>query len=224
MCIAIVKPIGATVTDEALRNSEDSNPHGAGYAFVKTDKVVIKKGFFKIDDFIKSFREDEKQFGTETPFILHFRWATCGLKNVANCHPFPIAHGAMMHNGHFYSSYSDLSDSAEVADAAGVYLSKENVRAKKKELEDIFGHNKVAVLYHDKSYEILNEDLGHWDNGVWYSTKAYLSDRSPVVWTPQGGGGEYVAGGNGLHTFRRNWLEDDDGRLDDARFSDIMGY
>lgn len=216
MCIAIVKKIDGVITDEAIRNSDDANPHGAGYAFVKEGKVVVKKGFFKVEEFIKAFREDEKHYGQETPFILHFRWATCGLTNVANCHPFPTKHGAMMHNGHFYNSNTNMSDSAEVAEELGEYLSKDNVGTKMKELEDIFNHNKVALLYHDKSFAIINEQLGEWDNNVWYSTTAWQSDRSPVVWN--GGHGN---GGNGLHRVERtSWLDDSDER----RFNDIMGY
>lgn len=222
MCIAIVKTIDGAITDDALRNSEDANPHGAGYAFVKEGKVVVKKGFFKIDDFIKAFREDEKAHGTDTPFILHFRWATCGLKDVANCHPFPTKHGAMMHNGHFYTSSTDKSDSAEIADELGEYLSKENVMMKLEELESVFNHNKVALLYHDKSFAIINEDLGKWDNGVWYSTDVYKYGSGPVMWTPQGGGGgEFRGGANGLHVATRaSWLDDSDER----RFNDIMGF
>lgn len=206
MCIAIVKRIGGVITDEALKNSEDANPHGAGYAFVKDGHVVVKKGFFKIDEFIKAYREDEKMFGEDSPFMLHFRWATCGVRDHTNCHPFNFDHGALMHNGHFWTTEGDESDSNEFAKEVGQYLTKENVERKKLELEQMLNGNKVAILYPDKSFMILNEDLGRWDNDVWYSTDAYKTFTS---WGPHGGGG---AGGLSVY------------RSPNDRYSDILGY
>ena len=54
MCIAINSPKGTTPKKESLRESFESNPHGAGFAFVDDGKIIIKKGFMSFDKFFKA--------------------------------------------------------------------------------------------------------------------------------------------------------------------------
>ena len=174
MCIAILKPIGAAISDVALENSFHSNPQGAGYAFVgKKGRMVINKGFFDIKAFIEAYRKDELRYGDSSPALIHFRIATGSNVNEENCHPFQFKHGAFIHNGWFFSSTKEKSDTNLLVESVGEWLTKDKVLVHKEELAKHFGHNKVILLYRDKSTVILNEDAGVWDNGVWYSNTSF---------------------------------------------------
>lgn len=188
MCIAIAKKITGTITDEAMKNSFAKNPHGAGFAYVNPEgKVVVRKGWFTLDDFVAAYRKAEAEFGKDSPFLLHFRWATCGPKNAENCHPFTYEHGAMMHNGHFFTSYGEKSDSREFAEEMGFYFTKENMVQRMAAIEDAVGHNKIVTLFADKTFGIVNEKAGYWEDDVWYSNDCFRSPPAPRNWDTRSG-------------------------------------
>jgi hypothetical protein len=92
MCIICVKKSGVKPPKEAvLRDCFTNNPDGAGVAFTRTGgRVVhIRKGFLKVEDFLKSL--EEYKLNKSDEIIYHFRQATHGLKDAGNCHPFPLS-------------------------------------------------------------------------------------------------------------------------------------
>lgn len=181
MCIAIVATAGAVVPQVNLEGSFAANGDGAGYAYVDkhTNEVVIKKGFFDIDNFMRSYKQTlDEGHGDHAAMLLHFRIATMGRVNSDNCHPFKIKGGALIHNGSlFYGrdpSGKDRSDTRIFAETLSDAFTYERVRNHREELTDIISFNKVAMLFDGGNYIILNEENGSWKDDVWYSNNSYL--------------------------------------------------
>lgn len=121
MCVIVIKPSDVQISQQTIRNCWTANPHGAGLSYVKNKTVVIEKGFMKVEDLIERVR-----FLQKMELIIHFRYATHGLRDAGNCHPFPISTEnadlratklktpiALHHNGVIYEVADDkiLSDS-----------------------------------------------------------------------------------------------------------------
>lgn len=198
MCIAVVKPVGADVSDDTLRSCVEYNRDGIGYCFVEDGRVRVKKGFFVETDratlggFLPAFRADLERVGDKSPFFIHFRASTGGGRTPENCHPFLFDHGALMHNGYFFSAVGNKSDTNLLTEGVSKHLKKEKVLAAKEDLAKFWGvNNKVGILYTDASYVIINEEQGVWDSGVWFSNRGYLPiTRRSSHWTYGGMHGE----------------------------------
>lgn len=184
MCLAIYKPAGITIPEDHLERGFDSNPHGAGFAYVDPERgLVIEKGFFKFKKFIAAWRKVDT-----LQAVVHFRFATHGKRNEANCHPFPVTPDlCMVHNGiididcskarkksdtwHFVEQVvkpfvGHNPDSFFTCDATRL-LVEEYVRG-----------SKLVFLASDGRFSIFNEKLGDWDKGVWYSNTCYRAWRT----------------------------------------------
>lgn len=173
MCLAILKPEKIIMSEAVLRDSFIGSPDGAGIAYVKEEKVVVEKGFFKLKDFLVAY-EEAFQANKDSPFLIHFRNRTMGARDADNCHPFTVAGGAMIHNGGFNGTgakggFDGPSDTALWAKTFGEQLDYNTVFVHQKEIESAIGFNKVALLYGNGKAIILNGHLGTWVNGVWYS-------------------------------------------------------
>lgn len=223
MCIAIVKPAGQWAPKADLRKSFDSNPHGAGYAFFKDGAVVIKKGFFKFEEFFDSYIKD---VSASMPALLHFRIATLGSKNEANCHPYYVpgedvvegdvstatSYGVLMHNGPCLNrkhcggdKEGDRSDSRQFAED---YIGKLMQMGMTKEMlcsapmrnmiEEFIGYEKVVLMFNDGSVQIYNEGQGHWEHGCWWSNHSHKTYESRYTGSYSGVyGGATGAAGSG---------------------------
>jgi hypothetical protein len=205
MCIAIVKPAGHWVSKEHLANSFKANPHGAGYAYIgENGKVVTKKGFFAFDKFFKSYSKDVT---TETMAFVHFRIATKGKTDEANCHPFAIDNGVLMHNGPCLNYVhckgdAERSDSREFAEDMVKTLNLEQIKSLRPVIESFAGTEKVAFLFDGGEYVICNEKQGLWSEGCWYSNtsfRGYFNVTTGNAYRGQdsfGGYGGYAGGGS----------------------------
>ena len=93
MCIAIYSLKGNEIpTKEILKNCFKANPDGAGFAYTYKGTVYTYKGFFKFDEFYKKLTECDKKYNLKNCGVLiHFRIATHGGINAANCHPFSLS-------------------------------------------------------------------------------------------------------------------------------------
>lgn len=178
MCLAIVQPVGSTIPIPHLHQGWLHNPDGAGYAFVKDDEVVVKKGYSKLKEFLKDYTADVRD-NEGSAFLLHFRIRTMGDKSDENTHPFIIPDGAMIHNGSLTGTgvkYNEgPSDTAAFASKFGAHLNYDFVYNKNKELGSAIGnYNKLAMLYKTNRYVIVNEEEGVWQDRVWYSNGSYV--------------------------------------------------
>jgi len=96
MCIAIVKPRGVSLAEDRLRVCFENNPDGAGFAIATDSGVAIHKGYTSFSAFWTAYRELRVD---EHVALVHFRITTRGENSARNHHPFPVAAGALVHNG-----------------------------------------------------------------------------------------------------------------------------
>lgn len=199
MCLAILKPAKVVISEETLRNGWIGNSDGAGYAFAHGGKLVTRKGFEKLTDFLEAINKDFKKY-KNSPFAIHFRIRSMGEKSPENTHPFSIAGdvGALIHNGTLDGSGANWnqgpSDTSIFSKEFGDLLTYEFVKTNKEAINTAIGNsNKMALLYADGSYHILNETHGHWKDDAWYSNRSY----TPRPQTVYPGMRDYEYGANG---------------------------
>jgi glutamine amidotransferase len=171
-----------------------SNPHGFGFA-IDTGSGIISERSMSAKKSIARFLELREQYPNGYA-MWHARYATHGVKNELNCHPFKVGSGEydtyLAHNGvlDIHIPKDDRrSDTRIMAEELLPRLG--GVSA----LDDDYVYDmisawakgsKVAVMTNDPSalYKmyIINESAGSWDDkGIWWSNSSY----KPVVSTPR---------------------------------------
>ena len=167
MCVIIWSPRGEIPKKHVLTAMLY---HQDGWGFA----VPTKHG-------ISTYRSvDHKHFLTawvnrlRGPVLFHARWATHGKVCKANCHPFQVrrhklvaAHNGVIH-GFGSNNKSDTKHFIEevIEPLPPRFHEEEAIMAS---LEDLLGSNKMVLLHHSGSATILNERLGVWKGGCWYS-------------------------------------------------------
>lgn len=186
MCLIILAPKDVRVPDDYVTNAFITNDDGAGVAYVRDGKVIIEKGFFKVHE----LKEALLRIGTDTPRLIHFRFATLGVVNTENCHPFPLAgsSAAFAHNGPCvhddYQGDALRSDSRHLAEDLLTKYDQPTLQAVKPLLEGFVNSgNKLAFLFPDGEHMLVNEDLGEWRNGVWLSNTYSVEKPNPVTYS-----------------------------------------
>ena len=187
MCIAIVIPEGATVNKDYLHNGWCANSDGGGFAYVRKGKVKIVKSLMKWKTWEDAYYT-AREANPDSPFLVHFRIRSAGSNTADNTHPYALKTGAVIHNGTLTGSGADWyrgpSDTAKFVEKFGEHLTYDNVLSKKLAMEAAIGYNKLAFLFNNGKFVIVNEDAGHWDAGVWYSNGSF---RTNIVVGPYGG-------------------------------------
>lgn len=188
MCIAIVLPADETIKEEFLIESWRRNPDGAGFAYAHKGKIITRKGFMKQNDFLEAFTKTRKKFSKKN-FLIHFRIRSTGAKDADNTHPFMYEHGCMIHNGTLRGtgakSDEGKSDTQLFIERFGSRFTFETVKSKNKELGEAVDYNKLAFLFNNGEFSIVNEAKGTWHEGVWYSNPGFKpwpsSTHTPVT-------------------------------------------
>lgn len=179
MCIAIVQPAGCRIEERHLVNSFNGNPDGAGFAYVHDGEVKIAKGYFKLSSFINAYNTIHNTYGKEAPVLAHCRIATAGAVDADNCHPFRIKDGAMIHNGHLWSTpdNSKKSDTREFSEIFYNILDYDSIKTAvhEEDFNEIVGHDKMAFLYHDGRWTTAGEWHTCPTSGVLYSNRGYMT-------------------------------------------------
>lgn len=189
MCLLLVCEPNAIPNKKDLQQAACTNPHGFGYAIITPDGIVTGKGM-SAKKVINKFLAVRKQYPTGYA-MFHARYATHGVKNEDNCHPFKVPSNPdtyLAHNGILdvqISAHDRRSDTRVFAEdilpnMGGVTaLDDDNIY---KMVSKWAGGSKIAIFTLDykaqSSVYIINEDLGHWDNnGIWWSNYTYLDDK-----------------------------------------------
>lgn len=179
MCLLIFAPKGATPSKKRLRAAAKANPDGFGWA-VRTKKGVYYHRTMDANEAIDSFH-DFRANNMSGEALFHLRITTHGSTNIDNCHPFVVDENIVLgHNGMLPIKEQDgKSDTrifaTEWLPEMGVeMLDDPNEFA---EIEKFAAGSKLVVLSENKRlakpYYIVNERLGHWDKGVWWSNHSY---------------------------------------------------
>ena len=185
MCLLVVSSPNSTPRKKDLENASCNNPHGFGYAVIAGNKIITGKGMSS-KKVIKEFLEVRKQYPNSYA-MYHARFATHGVKNDDNCHPFKVGGSELTylaHNGILSVDIpandmrSDTRIFAEdILPAMGGVTALDNTNLYRM-IEGWASGSKIAVFTLDPNAEydcyIINEDLGHWDNaGNWWSNDGY---------------------------------------------------
>lgn len=178
MCLAIVKPAGRVLSKDILTQGWISNPDGGGFAWHENGKICHVKGLMLLKTFIKEYEEAQAAHKNSN-FLVHFRIRSMGDRTSNNTHPHILKSGAaLIHNGTIDGTEAQYdkgkSDTVFFAEKYGDKLTYDNVIKYKTGLEGAIGSwNKLAFLYPDGKYLILNEKQGIWDNDIWYSNHSF---------------------------------------------------
>lgn len=194
MCLLVVSSPNSTPKKSQLQVAACNNPHGFGYAIIANGQIITGRGMSS-KKMISQFLELRKQYPNGYA-MFHARYATHGVKNEQNCHPFQVggrtdtylAHNGILdikiNNG---DKRSDTRVFAEdtLPNIGGVKaLDDENVL---KLVSKWALGSKIAILTTDPEAEydcyIINEDAGHWDNeGNWWSNSTYIKSSWHDYW------------------------------------------
>jgi hypothetical protein len=194
MCLLVVCKPNSTPSREDLRNGACSNPHGYGFAIVADGRIITERSM-SAKKSIRRFLQLREQYPNGYA-IWHARYATHGVKNEQNCHPFQVGDDTqtyLAHNGvldTFIATGDKRSDTRVFAEdtlpkIGGVSaLNDENIY---RMVESWATGSKIAVLTVNPVAEyqlyLINEKLGTWDdNGVWWSNSSYK--RTIYTYTP----------------------------------------
>lgn len=203
MCLIIFAPKGSSIQREWMLNAFTNNPDGAGFAYSDGTKTYTVKGLMTFAAFEEALNLVPRQY----PRLIHFRYATLGVVNEENTHPFPLdkSGGVMAHNGpcvsQSFKGDATRSDSRHLAEDLMAKLDEGTIKLLHPVFEDfIESGNKLAFLFSDGSHMLVNEQLGTWKKGVWLSNTYSIECRA-ARWS-----GKYddagFAGGYGGYNYK----------------------
>jgi glutamine amidotransferase len=175
----------STPSKDELKQGACKNPHGFGFA-IDTGEGIISERSMSAKKSIARFLELREQYPNGYA-MWHARYATHGVKNELNCHPFKVAgqyDTYLAHNGVLdilIPKDDKRSDTRIMAEELLPRLG--GVSA----LDDDYVYDmmsswasgsKVAVMTNDPSAKykmyIINETAGSWDTeGIWWSNNSH---------------------------------------------------
>ena len=177
MCLAIYAPAGSNIPEKNLRNGFENHSDGAGIAWAEGGKLHAKKGMFKVEEVIELY-EKVKQYHC----LIHFRKATHGRVDAANCHPFLFDNGkyALIHNGiiSIKCNINGLSDTAHfvklvLEPLVATYGIPINDGSLHYLISTSIGSDKMCIMDGEGKCYVFNEEGGTWEEGVWYSNLTF---------------------------------------------------
>lgn len=180
MCIAVLNTAGK-LSKKTIQNCWSANSHGAGICHAENGKVVIfkeLKDVNKLWNYYNSLRSRH-----EGNILLHFRIATHGRIDEANCHPFRVSDDmAFIHNGIISETSktgSDYSDTWHFNEDILKKMPKGFLRSVgvHELLAHYIDYSKLVFLDGKDSAYIINEQMGIWDGANWFSNQSY-KDRT----------------------------------------------
>lgn len=193
MCIIVAKEKGIEIpSKETLQTCFENNPDGAGFMYVKDDKVVIDKGYMDFRSFYKRLKKlDRKLHLKDKALVMHFRIGTHGKNDRQTTHPFPISSNAsdlkrtyittdlgVVHNGIIqkYDYENDLSDTQLfIRDVISILKGLNRNFYKDKGTLDMLNRvTKSKLCFLDTKNDLIYVgDFVKDDNGVRYSNSTY---------------------------------------------------
>lgn len=185
MCLLVVCSPGSIPSKADLQRGACANPHGYGFAMIVDGKIHTYRTM-SAKKAVNKFLE-MRTLHPDGYAIWHARYATHGVKNEANCHPFQVGADTdtvLAHNGVLDTHIepgdrrSDTRIFAEdtLPKLGGVTaLDDENIYIM---VSKWAKGSKIAVLTVNPQAKhqcyLINEDAGDWDDaGIWWSNSSY---------------------------------------------------
>lgn len=184
MCVIIVKPADQRLTEATLRLAYDNNDDGWGILARSRDgSIAIERGFGK--DALAGLLDCYRKF-EDRELVIHCRIGTSGDLSIKNTHPFEVRPGLyLFHNGVLdvdCSADKSYCDSYHAAKAIGNGLGDVSLAEAFRDdayvsaLED-YAHTSRLVLASAEGVRIVNEVLGDWRDGCWFSNSSAHEPR-----------------------------------------------
>tara|TARA_R100001443_G_scaffold113057_1_gene127271 strand:- start:3353 stop:4126 length:774 start_codon:yes stop_codon:yes gene_type:complete len=178
MCLALIqKPNAKKLTNEQLKTAFNNNDDGCGIAYVNNNKIIVKK-YMDEDSLLNAYNHIHNVHGSKSNIMIHFRIGTHGAKTLYNVHPFMVNENLVFcHNGiiNRVENCKKRSDTRVFNDDVLKHLPTRFIHNKSiiTMMSDFIGHSKLIFLNSDNQFKIVNENLGHWSNGTWFSNSSY---------------------------------------------------
>jgi hypothetical protein len=172
MCIAILNTTQPLALD-VLNNSWENNNQGAGLLYNLNGVLTTFKTYDK-QKFIDEYYSVRAMISTK--IVLHFRIATSGHEKYTNLHPFLTNDNlGFVHNGIIQNlGNQQHSDTYQFNEMLKKYkYDFLNCKQTIKSIEKFIGGSKLLFLDSNDNHTIVNESLGLWDNGDWFSNDSY---------------------------------------------------
>jgi len=178
MCLIATSQTGKQIPRQHLQNAYYTNSDGAGWAYVKNNRLYTDKGIWSFHQFYSSYEENCVGY----PHIIHLRNMSSPPRLLENTHPFYISNDAVLvHNGNFKSfpSKNMVSDTRQFVNRIIKPLTAKNPNWYKEMqfswlVEQAIGEsNKLAVIDNTGFIKIFSEKQGKWKNDIWYSNDSY---------------------------------------------------
>ena len=191
MCLLVVASPNSTPRKKDLECASCNNPHGFGFAVITPNGIVTGRGMSS-KKIIQRFLEVRKEYPNSWA-MFHARYATHGVKNEDNCHPFKVPSNPdtyLAHNGILdikISAGDKRSDTRIFAEdtlpSMGGVVALDDDHVWNMVSKWSLGSKIVVFTLDPRAKEqcyIINEDAGHWDNdGMWWSNNGY----KPSTWS-----------------------------------------
>jgi predicted glutamine amidotransferase len=181
MCIAILSPKGKRLTKETLKICWENNYNGAGFSYNDdNNKMHVVKEMEDFEKFYNKYRKASLKY-PNSAFMLHFRISTHGVINRANCHPFKVNNQlAFCHNGQIrevdkHEKYSDTNmfNRQILRQIPNLTIDMLKSKGINEMMGSFIGYSKLVFMDNFNNYAIVNEEKGHWNDGIWYSNDSY---------------------------------------------------
>lgn len=189
MCLIAVKTPGVDFPQEKyMLHAETRNSDGIGIMYWKngSSEVNIKKNFINAKHMISWCKEN---IAKEDSLVIHFRFATHGLKDIGNRHPFPITKNtellrkpelvcqiAVAHNGVIssYGHHQKFSDTQKfILDILADESIKTNLHSEAviKLINTFIDGDKLAILHNNGDIQMFGNFEKEED--IYYSNSGY---------------------------------------------------
>ena len=172
MCLIIHKPKNKRIPSDILRRAKEINPHGFGLTYLDNGKTQRSMNYKRVNALVD----------TDRPLVCHFRFATVGVINASNCHPFKIGDKHLIYSNGTVKGFGNDKQS-DIACIANDVLSYVSPDLWKPFLE--LTETRFAIVGNGQVQRI---GAWHEKGGIYYSKSNCFYDSKP---TPTGWGGWY---------------------------------
>jgi predicted glutamine amidotransferase len=181
MCIAILNPNNVTLKKKVLKTCWENNTDGAGMLYLVDGKLTTHKEMTNFDSFYDHYSSVRQKHKT-SQIVIHFRISTHGKVNLTNCHPFIVNDKwGFVHNG-------IISAAPKHTEFSDTYMFNREILQKLPAdwihndavydlVQEYIGSSKLLFLNTDNEAFIVNEEMGVWDLGCWFSNTTYKVSR-----------------------------------------------
>lgn len=168
MCVIIYKPADVMLSLKDLEQAYAHNADGVGIAVRVPGKIHVKKHVWTLAEFM-----GEWQAVADQEVLLHFRYATLGTVNAANCHPFVVGPLVVAHNGHIQGyGTKTISDTRQWCEKwlAPLVRKRRTAQDIASAIRTNFPLQRFALLPVHGEPELIG---GSWHEGAWFSNRDF---------------------------------------------------